>query len=255
MIASARRGRRWAGIALAVMAVAGVLTGCAEPEEPSDAARPVTTEESELLAVARFRNFDAGTRSIAFDVDDAGAHLRFDGWFDYAGGVGYGALTADDARHSLLLWNSAVIGTHAPVGGDPAPLPIADADALETAWKGSELDPGSSRLHAVLAVVGSLGVDRPDNPLLLRQGGALHLGEEDIDGTATTVFAGPVSDRALPAGEEPDPDEATTRYWVDAEGMLRRFATRLGGGGDWTTIDFGDAGGVSLGDPFSGAAQ
>lgn len=250
-VSARRTGLR---VLVALMTVCLVaLTGCAPAEtDDADAARAITTEESELLAIMRFRNFDAGTRSVSFEVDDRGAKLAFEGWFDYASGVGYGALSEEGTPNSLLAWNTDVVGVHEPTAEGAAPLPIPDADALATAWTGGALDPASSRLHATLAVIGSLGVDRPDNPLLLRQGGALYLGREEVGAIETTVFAGPLSDRALPAGQTIDPEAATTRYWVDAEGMLRRAATRLGGSGGWTTIQLGDADGVALGDPFAG---
>lgn len=248
-------GRTRPRMLVAVLATAAaLLTACAPSEaDDPDAARPVTTEESELLAIMRFRNFDAGARTVSFQLDDRGTELAFDGWFDYATGVGYGALSDEGSPNSLLVWNTDVVGVHEPAADGAAPLPIPDADALATAWTGGELDPTASRLHAVLAVVGSLGVDRPDNPLLLRQGGALHLGEESVNGIQTSVFAGPLSDRPLPAGQTMDPEAADTRYWVDADGLLHRAATRLGGSEAWVTLDFGDAGAVTLGDPFAGA--
>lgn len=240
-----------------MLGLALLLAGCAgsdgEGLRTSDA-RAVTTEEAQVLAVARFRNFDAGTRSIAFEVDERGEDLTFDGWFDYASSVGYGALARGDVPSSLLLWNTSVVGVQAPQEGE-APLPVPDVDALATAWQGGPLDPSSSRLDAVLAVIGSLGSDRPENPLLLQQAGALHLGEIVEDGRELTVFAGPPSDEALAPGATVDPEAVTTRYAVDAAGTLHRVDVRLSGSGRWTTIRFGNADGVSLGDPFADAAE
>lgn len=249
----ASRWRRIAATAVAFALAAGTLSACAPSDDAEpDAARAVTAEESELLAAMRFRNFDAGTREVSFEVDDSGAALSFQGWFDWATGVGYGALSEDAAPNALLLWNSESVGVHEPVADGRAPLPIPDVEALATAWTGGTLDPETSRLHAMLAVIGSLGVDRPDNPLLLRQGGALRLGVESVDDVETTVFAGPMSDGPLPSGQTVDAEAATVRYWVDDEGVLRRVATRLGGSGEWTTADFREST-ASLGDPFAQA--
>lgn len=233
------------------------LTACtAAPDQPT--ARPVTAAESELLAAARFRNFDAGTRTVSFDVDDDSTRLYLAGWFDYATHTGYGALTADGAPNSLLLWNANEVAAHPPTATDAdaaAPLPIPDAAPLGASWQTAPLSGAHSRLHTMLQVIASLGSDRPDNPLLLRQGGALALGDDTVDGTAVTVFAGPLSDSPLPQGQTVDPEAATTRFWVDADGLMRRAAVRLGGSGSWQDIDLGAAAGVDLGDPLTTKAD
>ncbi|MFT4029859.1 MAG: hypothetical protein QM675_08280 [Protaetiibacter sp.] len=230
------------------------LAACATPDPdafPEADARALTTEEAQILAAMRFRNFDAGARSISFELDESGQQLAVDGWFDYTSGVGYGRI-AEGESAELLLWNSDSVGRH-PSDADTAPLPIPDADALADAWYGGALDPASSRLDTVLAMIGSLGGDRPDNPLLLQQSGALWLGEREIDGRELTVYAGPPSDTALAPGETADPAAATVRYWVDETGLLFRLEVRLGGEQAWTRVAFGPADGVSLGDPFTAA--
>ena len=247
-------GRALARAASVLALAALLLTGCATPavdEFPVGDARAVTTEEAQRFAATRFRNYDAGARTVAFTLEEAGGPSSFAGWVDYAHGVGYGRLETP-AEHGLLLWNAAVVGSH-PAQGDTAPLPIPDTDQLAEAWTGGALAPSSSRLHALLATLVALGVDRPDNPLLLQQSGALWLGERQLDGRELTVFAGPPSDEALPAGATADPDAASVRYWIDATGLLARLDVRLGGTGGWTAVTFGDAAGVELGDPFAEA--
>jgi len=239
--------------AASLLAVAALLlTGCAAPavdEFPPGDARAVTTEEAQLFAATRFHNYDAGARTVTFTLEEAGGSRSFTGWVDYVHGVGYGRLeTASEA--GLLLWNAAVVGSH-PAEGDTAPLPIPDTDRLAEAWTGGALSPTTSRLHTLLATLGALGADRPDNPLLLQQSGALWLGERQLDGRDLTVFAGPPSDEALPPGATADPDAASARYWIDATGLLARLDVRLGGAGGWTAVTFGDAAGVELGDPFA----
>ncbi|OZD54404.1 hypothetical protein CH252_08900 [Rhodococcus sp. 06-1477-1B] len=251
--------RRRSTVSLSVAIGLTLLTACtpaAAPDEPS--AQPVTAAESELLAAARFRNFDAGTRSVSFAIDDDGAALQLTGWFDYATHTGYGALTADGTPNTLVLWNATTVAAHDAVSTDasaPAPLPVPDAAPLGSSWRSVALSGAHSRLHAMLQVIASLGSDRPDNPLLLRQGGALALGDETIDGTAVEVFAGPLSDSPLPAGQSVDPDASTTRFWLDGDGVMRRAAVRLGGSGSWQDIDFGEGGGVDLGDPLAAGAS
>ena len=245
-------GIRTLGIVAAV-ALAASLAACAPAagdDFPAGDARPLTTEEAQTLAAMRLRNLDAGTRTIAFDLAQADADTTFDGWFDYESGVGYGMATGE--ANELLLWNTRAVGTH-PATTDAAPLPIPDTDQLATAWQGSALDPQATRLDTVLATIGSLGADRPENPLLLQQNGTLWLGERTVDGTELTVYAGPPSDDALEAGETADPDAATVRYWIDDRATLHRLDVRLGGEEAWTTVRFGAADDVTLGDPFADA--
>ncbi|MFJ4159948.1 hypothetical protein [Microbacterium testaceum] len=251
------RGRAAASIAVLIGLI--MLTACtATPSPPSSDPRPVTAAESELLAASRFRNFDAGTRTVSFQVDEDGTPLRFDGWFDYATGTGYGALTADGRPNTLLLWDASVVAAHAPAPPDastPAPLPIPDATPLGSTWTSAPLSAAHSRLHNLLQVITSLGSDRPDNPLLVRQGGALALGADDIDGTPVDVFAGPLSDSPLPEGQSVDPEASSTRFWLDSGGVMQRAAVRLGGSGAWQDIDFGAADGVDLGEPLGGGSN
>jgi hypothetical protein len=253
--------RRRIAAALAVASVAvAVLTGCTAASSDDFAAgdaRPLTSEEAQSLAIMRLRNQDAGARAISFSLAEGGNEARFDGWYDYATAIGYGRLQSVDPQ--LLVWNAQVAGTYpaptaTPAEGDgPAPLPIPDADRLDTAWSGGALDPTGSRRDAVLAVIAQLGADRPDNPLLLQQGGALWLGTRDVDGETLTVYAGPESD-AVAATPPPDPASATVRYWLDDTSLLRRLDVRLGGASEWTTVTFADADGVSLPDVFAAAA-
>jgi hypothetical protein len=239
-----------AALVLSLVACAAPAEGAAGDDFPASDARPLTTEEAQTLAAMRLRNLDAGTRTVAFDLADPDVELGFDGWFDYESGVGYGLASGDGDE--LLLWNTRAVGSH-PATSDAAPLPIPDVDQLATAWQGSALDPQASRLETLLATIGSLGADRPENPLLLQQNGTLWLGERTIDGTELTVYAGPPSDEALEADETADPADATVRYWVDDRAMLHRLDLRLGGERAWTTVSFGAADDVSLGDPFAEA--
>ena len=230
-----------AGLAL-VAALA--LSACGgEPPDPDAGARPVTTEEAQLLAVARFNNFDAGTRPVRSSVTEQGTALALQGWFDYASHVGYAAVTGEFDPQSLLWTASAAgIADAAPdaEGNPPLPIPVS-----LTSGESRGLDPTSSRLDALLAVIGSLGSDRPDNPLLLQQTGALWLREDTIDSTAVTVFAAPPSDTPPDASSPPiTADTSSLRLWVDAAGLMRRAEVRLGS--DWTTIEMPDAAGPVL---------
>lgn len=249
--------RRAMVAAIAVSVAALGLTACGgtgATEVSNSDARPITTEESQILATMRFRNFDASARSVDFTVADEG-DVHFSGWFDYASGTGYGSLE-HDAVTELLLWNADFVAVHPqPSDADRAPLPIPDTETLEESWAGGPLRPTDSRRDAVLAIVGSLGADRPENPLLLQQAGTLWLDERTVDGVDLAVFAGPPSDDALGPEESADPEAATTRYWVDANGLAHRVDVRLGGEESWTTVTLGDAQDIRIADVFTEAAR
>jgi len=229
--------RLLAGVAALVL-VCG-LTACSS-EDGESPPRSVTTEESQALASMRFRNFDAGTRRVSFDLADGGAATHFDGWYDFVAHIGYGLLAQPDDG-ALIAWTPTSIGVHEGAAGE-APLPPPPA----AEWASGSLDPGGVRLHALLSVISALGADRPDNPLLLQQSGALWLADEEIGGEPVTVFAGPASDTPIEPGQTADAEAANTRYWVDAGGLLLRADVRLGDDADWTTLTFGPGESLSL---------
>jgi len=223
---------------IATLALITGLTACADasPEE----ARPVTTEESQLLAITRFASFDAGSRGFAASVREEGTDLALQGWVDFHSQLGYASVTGDFAPQALL-WTGNTVGI-IPVtpdlsGNPPLPIPALD----DANWTSRPGDPTSSRLDSVLAVIAGLGADRPDNPLLVQQTGALWLREDEVDGVAVTVFAAPPSDEPLTATSPPvTADTSSLRLWVDANGVTRRVEVRIGT--DWSTIDFTDPG-------------
>lgn len=231
--------RRWLAALLALAAVFA-FTGCAtgSANEP-DAARPVTTEESQLLAIARFNNFDLGNRGFTTEIQEQGVELRLQGWANYTDHVGYASVTGDFPAQSLI-WTAADIGVMEQEpdssGYPPLPMPSLADPALVTA----ALDPTASRLDALALAITSLGSDRPDNPLLLQQSGALWLRTDRIGEEAVTVFAAPPSDEPRDASLPPlNEDESSLRLWVNEDGLMLRAEARIGT--TWSIIDFTDA--------------
>jgi hypothetical protein len=255
--------RRLAALTVAMCLLAGVAGCSGEPPSAPNATdvgatapaepRPLTTDEAQRLAVMRFMNFDAGVRSVHFEVDDAGVRYAVEGWMDFAAGLGYATLRAEGDA-ALIVWTAETIGSHAPVGDEhepPIPPPVDSVDDAD--WSTSALTPSASRLHAALAIALEAGHDRPDNPVLLQQTDARWLRSDEVDGDAVDVVAGPTSDHAYdPDAAVGDGSDATIRYWVDRDGVLRRLEARLGGAPDWTAIDFGDGGDVRFADAFTG---
>ncbi|MFT3798174.1 hypothetical protein [Microbacterium sp.] len=220
----------------AVLAAVVTLCVCAcAPAAESDP-RPVTTAESELLAAMRFKNFDAGTRPFTTTVVEQGTSLHLNGWVDYASHTGYAAVTGEGFEPQALLWTADTVAIR-PAAPDDAGLPVLPIPALsDQTWTSRTLQADASALDATLALIGNLGADRPENPLLVQQTGALWLREDEIDGTAVTVFAAPPSDEVVDA-DTLDPDESPLRLWLDESGLLRRAQVRQSD--FWYDIDFG----------------
>ena len=233
-----RTTSRRTGIAV-VAALSLLVGGCtAAVPDQTPTARAVTTEEAQLLAIARFNNFDIGSRPFMTTLHQSGVELSIRGWVDYGSGVGYAAVTGD-FDPQVLLWTATTVGiaTQSPdLDGNPRlPIPPASSEA----WQSHPIDASTSALDTALVVIGNLGMDRPDNPLLMQQSGALWLRADNVDGTAVTVFAAPPSDAPITGGVAPSADDASLKLWVDGGGLLRRAELRLNDG--WATVDFPDA--------------
>ena len=134
------RVARLLGIAVAlVLLLAGCSADSAAQEPTAPPARPVTTEEAQLLAVVRFNNFDTGTRPFSTAITEKGTELELEGWIDYAGHLGYAQVTGSFTPQALL-WNGTTVGVHdsAPdANGNPA-LPIKDPTSTD--WITHPLD-------------------------------------------------------------------------------------------------------------------
>lgn len=221
--------RRAAGALVAVtLLLTAACSGGAEPAAEESAVRPVTVAESERLASVRFRNFDAGSRKVTATYTDQGHDVVLEGWYDYTTHTGYGLVSADGVPSDRVVWDGRVLATTA---GDHLGEPVTSLDG----WQAGKLDAGTSPLAVVLTVLAGLGADRPENPLLIRQGGALWLREDTAGRQEVTVFAGP-TDQQTDGG---DPDAAGIHYWVDRSGLAHRVDVRLGE--EWAEVTLEDA--------------
>lgn len=234
------------------IATTAVLVSCtADPTSHDQGPRPLTTAEAQLLAITRFNNFDRGSRPFHTEIQEAGENLTIKGWIDYGAHIGY-ALASGTGPTQTLLWTDhsvGVIARGADSTGNPL-LPIPDASDL--GWKSIPLNPANSTLEALLAGISGLGSDRPDNPLLLQQNGALFLRTSSDQGTAVTVFAAPASDKPVANGTgAPAADSSPLRLWVDHSGLLRRAELRLGG--SWAQVEMPDTNAPRL--TITGASQ
>ncbi|MDX2543455.1 hypothetical protein ACOT81_45195 [Streptomyces sp. WI04-05B] len=235
----ARRVRRtwWAVGALAAAACAGLLLAGGGDPGP----RPLSVDEAERMALARFRTYRVSPSEITLRA---------------ASGDGSAVVRAvvDHRRHRAVGWYE-VTGAGRPGGGllawDQSGLAVADGSptpptegALRaagrlkpTAWTRRAF--GAAPLDTALRLALSLGADRPDNAQLLAQSGPLRLRDERVDGRRYDVFSGP---RPRPNASASSSARSPLSYWVDDEGGLRRVRADLGEG---RTITM-DLGGVRM---------
>ena len=234
-------GRRWlAGLAVVALSATGCGGGASPPSTPASASpRPVSTEEAQVLATTLFRNYDAGSRSVRTQVAANTQNVRLDGWIDYRTHTGYALATGLGFAPQLLRWNLRQVGlrpaTATATTQPPLPMPVGG-------WQTRAIDPTRSALDTVLGVVAGLAQDRPENPLLLQQGGALWLAREKLGDREVTEYAAPPSDKRATGPVRAD--DSGLRLWIDATGLMHRAQIRTGE--EWAYVDFGDAAGVSL---------
>ncbi|GAB4084885.1 hypothetical protein GCM10028784_15150 [Myceligenerans cantabricum] len=235
-----RVARPAAGAVVAVLLLVLTAAGCTSGSEASapspGPARPVTVAESELLAGVRSGNVEAGSRAITAEYDEQGHEVRLEGWVDYTTRTGYGLVSTDGRATDRVMWDGRLV---AMTDGDRLGKPLRSLDG----WAAAPLDPSTSPLSAVLAVLAGLGADRPEDPRLVRQGGALWLRADEAAGHEVQVFAGPTSAPAKAGGSEGgsagdvapvDPDDAGIRYWVGDDGLAHRVDVRLGD--EWAEV-------------------
>lgn len=191
-----------------------VLTACSSTPDP----RPLSIPEAERLALVRFSNYTTGVSAFTASVPSPGGKLVLDGRVDFVNHLGQAGMRTDgrddEFSKGLLQWNLGRMAF--------ATAPSADWQVRDLQERGSELD-GALRLLV------NLGADRPENAQLLLQSSARWLRSDKIGDTAVDVFEGP---------KQKDAAEARLRYWLDADGKLRRLEAKLGTQEELAVFDF-----------------
>lgn len=217
---------------LALAAVTLALSGCTGTVEDPNEPRPVTTEEAELLAVSIAQIPGAGTREVTLEVPGE-APRRMDGWIDFTVGEGYGVLSdpTDETELAMVRWTGDMVATRAGIVTPPLPVPF-------DGWEVSALDPELAPELAAFAAVLDLGAERIDNPDQPQDSGARWLGEEEVNGAAVAIFAGPCA----------EPGTELTRYWIDEHGVTIRAQIRHSPDDtDWIVVGVGAQAEVDFG--------
>ncbi|MFI5680440.1 hypothetical protein [Streptomyces cellulosae] len=211
-------------------------SACTQDKPPVPASAPaapaLTTPQAELLALTRFTNYRRGTAQVTADIPVQGHTGRLTGRLDWRHGTGLALLQGnggvlEHGRH-LLRWDRTTVSIQYDWAGSLPTHPPHDG------WTRRALSARTSTIDTTLLLLLGLATDRPDNAQLLLRSGARRLGQETVEGVPTTVFAGP----STPAPGSARTAPGHTRYWIDADGGLRRFSARPGGSGGWLVATF-----------------
>ncbi|NUS65739.1 MAG: hypothetical protein HOQ46_19070 [Saccharothrix sp.] len=203
-----------------------VLDRGSEPAGP----RALTSDEVNRLAIARFRNYEAGGRAVTITVPTTAGGLVITGSVDYRAGLGYGVVhgTGRDASgDGLIQWSTTAVFAH-PMADAPAEAP---ASPPGSEWHRRELRTAGSALDSALLITLSLGSDRPDNAELLPQNGAAWVGRDEVGGREVDVMSGPGA-RAKPG------TAGNVRYWIDSDGAMHRVQADVESEPHPVVIDF-----------------
>ena len=215
------RAGLWAAGVAAAVGVAGAVSLATGTGDTQGSA--MTSAQADVLALARFHDFQNGVSAIDATVPVSGQDFRLDGRVDWHGHLGYATLASSQQGDGteLLQWTPSGIAVHGSWTGPLPARPPADGWTVRAWQPGAELD-------TALQLILDLGSDRSENAQRLQQSGAEVLRRDSVGGTAVTVFAGPPENSTA---------AAHTRYWIADDGTLRRFEAQVDGSSTWTRVD------------------
>jgi hypothetical protein len=212
-----------AGFAALGLGVATWLTTSSAMDQSPNAA--MTSAQADLLALARFNDYQSGVSAIDAELPVSGQEFTLDGRIDWRNHLGYATLASSVQQGGgteLLQWTPNGIAVRGNWTGPLPATPPADGWTVRAWQQGADLD---SALQLIL----DLAADRPENAQLLQQSGAGVMREANIGGEHVTVFAGPPETQGSPTSH--------TRYWIADNGTLRRFEALIDGSTTWTEVD------------------
>ncbi|GLZ38148.1 hypothetical protein Acsp05_17720 [Actinokineospora sp. NBRC 105648] len=222
--------RPWGVVAIGVAVVAvGVAVFLITGSRPSGP-RPLTPDEANRLAITRFLNYQAAGRAVTITVPTASGGLVITGSVDFRAHVGYGVVRGtgrDTSSDGLIQWSATAVSVN-PMVETPMAAPATPPDS---GWRRRPLSTSGSALDSALLITLSLAGDRPENAELLPQNGATWIGRERVGDLEVDVMAGPAA-RARPG------TAGNVRYWVDADGTMRRVHADVASEPRPVVIDF-----------------
>ena len=119
------RTRRLSRLPLAALALSALLTACAGP---GDTERPLTADEAQRLALARFRTYQTGTAAMDLRVAAPGGTTEVRAVVDHRGHRAVGWYVTDGAP-KLLAWSpeGLAVAKRGTYGAPAAKPPTGDA--------------------------------------------------------------------------------------------------------------------------------
>jgi hypothetical protein len=254
------RKKIWVAAIAATTALAGALTALLLllPGNGGTSPHPVSADDAQRLALARFRAYEASPAEVtvrlpAAETGDGTITVR--AVVDHHAHRAVGAYEiVDDTRtvQGLLAWDQEGIAVARPPAAAPGaepgrtrtrpPAPDIVTTAAQAVRRAGTLKReewtrrpySTAPLDRALRLVVSVAADRPDNAALLARSGPLWLRDERLDGHGYGVFSGP---RPTPSVSASPADDSTLTYWIDADGNLRRVTARMSPG-HYATVDF-----------------
>lgn len=221
--------RRLAAASLVLLLVAAAACGSGDGGEDGEGDGgdgALSFEEAELLSSTLFRNNEEGGATVTITAPlGEDAVLSASGEVDFAASEGHLVGEVTDATGSspfeaYFVPDQLVLDAASVVGAGGGPYPEG------TQWVGRPPQP-SLPLDTAIGLVTALAAEQRDNPALVQQDPDVRvLRQDEIDGVPVTVFEyGP-----------------TTRYWVDADGLMRRAELTVAGLDEQVVIDVADHG-------------
>ncbi len=188
------------------------------------------------MAIMRFQNYDKRVLNVSIDVPGAPVDFHTRAVIDLRNHAGYGEYStkqpgAEEVLTSgVIAWSQSMIAT--TDGGSFKKIPS------DSAWTQREIGQASA-VDAMLLLALQLGMDRPENPVLLQQSTARLLRTEKVDGKEVWVMSGPAptgvdSDSQGDGANSSGSTKSRTKYWVNKDGVMSRFEANLGG--SWATL-------------------
>ncbi len=189
----------------------------------------LTAKQASLLSRMLFNNRESGGAAVVGVIPyGSAATFHIKGIVDWKGHTGSFELRAvyADKRPDLaqkIFWTP----TELVIPLDGLEQAMAERGRLGVHYLARPIDPTASPLDQTVRFLGALSSDRAENPLLVRQQpDAKYFGTETVAGTATEIFQ---------FGKN-------ARYWLAADGFVRRVEARFRSVEGPLTFEFTDRG-------------
>lgn len=174
-------------IVVAITVATGSLLGSCGGGETGEA--PLNEDQVQLIANALYRNHAAGgiSFSLATVADTGSGTVTLQGEVDFANLTGRAVVAGGADPHPVteVFW-----GGNAVLENRPSLWPyLADKGHENARLVARERDPGSRRLDVLLQTLMSMGMEQPENAVLVRQReGSAYLRDDELRGTKVQVL-------------------------------------------------------------------